>query len=246
MENTHKPKVFGILLTYKHAGTVEEIYRKLPEGVFDEVIIFEDASGDNIKEVADRLGLRIFVQPKNLGYGGNIKFAVQKCVELGADYMVEIHGDGQYGASSIIPGLNKIKEGYDFVLGSRFTDWRQPLRDKMPLPTFLANRGLSFIAWLVLRAPLSEFHTGFRIYSRKLIQTVDLSHTSNGHLFSFQIIALACYHNLKIAEVPVRCDYASEHTSISIRQSTKYAFQMIGTLSQYVLARLGFTNKIFH
>ncbi len=245
-QDPHKPKIFGILLTYKHAKMVADIYRRLPTGVFDEVIIFDDASGDNIKEVADDLGLRAFTREKNLGYGGNIKFSIKKCVELGAEYMVEIHGDGQYGSDSIIPGLEKMKQGYDFVLGSRFTDWRQPLRDKMPLPTYLANRGLSFIDRLVLGLPLTEFHTGFRIYSRKLVETIDLDPTANGHLFSFQIIALARYHNLRIAEVPVRCDYTKEHTSIKLGQAIEYSFQMFGVLARYLLARLGFKNKLFH
>lgn len=246
IKTVENKKVIGILLTYKHAKLVEGIYRVLPKGVFDEIIIFDDASGDGIEAVAEKLNLPIFFQEKNLGYGGNIKYSLEKCLERGAEYMVEIHGDGQYGVDSIVPGLEKIKQGYDFVLGSRFTDSRQPLRDKMPLITYLANRGLSFFAWLILQVPLTEFHTGFRIYSRELIEAVDWEGTAMDDLFSFQIIALAKYNNLRIAEVPVRCDYSKEHTSITFRRAAKYSFQMFGVLSRYLLSRLGFENKLFH
>ncbi len=240
-----KTKIIGILLTYKHVNLVEDIYRRLPKGVFDEVIIFDDASRDGIEKVAEKLNLPIFIQEKNLGYGGNIKYSLKKCVERGADYMVEIHGDGQYGADSIIPGLEKIKSGYDFVLGSRFTNMGQALRDKMPLLTYLANRGLSFFDRLVLQIPLTEFHTGFRVYSRKLVEIVDFSPTANDDLFSFQIIAMAKYHNLRIAEVPVRCDYGKDHTSITFRRAAKYAFQTFSVLSQYILARLEWRINYF-
>jgi glycosyltransferase involved in cell wall biosynthesis len=239
-------KVIGILLTYKHAGFVEDIYRILPKDIFDEIIIFDDASRDGIEKVAEKLNLPIFIQEHNLGYGGNIKYSLKKCIERGGDYMVEIHGDGQYGADSIIPALEKMKQGYDFVLGSRFTDIRQPLRDRMPLPTYLANRGLSFIDRLILQVPLSEFHTGFRVYSRKLVETADFSNTANDDLFSFQIIAQAKYHNLKITEVPVRCDYVKEHTSITSRRAIKYSFQMFGVLLKYLFAKAGIENKLFH
>jgi glycosyltransferase involved in cell wall biosynthesis len=241
-----KPKIIGILLTYKHEKLVEDIYHRIPANVFDEIIIFDDASPDNIKAVAEKLGLSIFIQEHNLGYGGNIKYSLKKCLERGADYMVEIHGDGQYGVDSIIPGLEKIKSGYDFVLGSRFTDLKQPLRDKMPLITYLANRALSFIDRLILNVPLSEFHTGFRIYSRKLIETADFTNTANDDLFSFQIIAQAAYHDLKIAEVPVKCDYGKEHTSITFRRSVIYALQTFGVLSEFTLAKMGIKSKIFH
>lgn len=241
----NKPKVIGILLAYKQAKLLESTYHYLPEGVFDDIIIFDDASGDNIKAVAEKLHLPIFIQEHNLGYGGNVKYSLKKCLEMGGDYMVEIHADGQYGVSAIIPGLEKIKQGYDLVLGSRLTDMRQPLRDKMPILTYFADIGLSFIDRLILRVPLTDFHSGSRIYNRRLVNTVDFSHTANDDLFSFQIIALAKYHNLKIGEVPVRCDYRKEHTSITLKRASIYAFQTFWVLFLYIVSKLGIKSRLF-
>ncbi len=239
------PKFFGILLVYKQAKLVENIYYLLPKGVFDEVIIFDDASGDGIEKVAEKLDLPIFIQPKNLGYGGNIKYSLKKCLELGADYMVEIHGDGQYGTEGIIPGLEKMKQGSDLIIGSRLYDFFQPLRDKMPPLTYAADIGLSFIECLVLQLPFADLHAGFRIYSKKLVQTLDFAHTANDDLFSFQAIAMAKFFGLRIGKVPVRCYYTKEHTSITLKRASIYAFQTFGVLFLYILALLGFKIKLF-
>ncbi len=236
-------KIIGILLTYNCAHLVEGIYRQLPHAYLDEVIMVDDGSSDDIAAVAQKLGVTFFTH-KHSGYGGNIKYALTKALERGGEYMVEIHGDGQYGAELVIPGVEKIKQGYDFVLGSRFTDWRQPLRDKMPLSRYLANIGLSFFDRLILRVPLTEFHTGFRVYSRHLIETIGFANTSNDYLYSFEIIVQAKYHNLKIGETPIRCDYSEDHTSISIKKAAIYSFQTFYILLKYIGARFGFPNRL--
>ena len=238
-------KTVGIILTYNCASMLENTWQRIPKELFDEIILVDDASRDNTMEVAKNLGIICLTHP-HLGYGGNIKFGLEEAIKRGADYMVEIHGDGQYSPSFIPAALEKIKKGnHDFLLGSRFTNWKQTLEDKMSLPRFLANIGLSFIDRLVLRLPLTEFHTGFRVYTKNLIQTVDLAGTSDGHLFSFQIIALARFHNLSVGEIPIRCDYSGEHTSISISKSAIYSFQTMRVLFNYLIARLGFENGIF-
>ena len=159
--------------------------------------------------------------------------------------MVEIHGDGQFGTGAIIPGLEKMKQGYDFVLGSRFTDLKQPLKDGMSPARYLANIGLSFFDRLILQLPLTEFHNGFRIYSRRLITTANFANTSNDYLFSFEIFALAKYFNLRVGEVPLRADYKKSHTSISMGKATVYSFQTFWVLFKYILARLGVKIKLF-
>jgi hypothetical protein len=131
------------------------------------------------------------------------------------------------------------------VLGSRFFDIKQPRRDGMPWSRYLANIGLSAIERFVLNMKVSEFHTGFRVYSKKLAETVALDSTSNDFLFGFEIIAQAGFCNLKIGEIPIRCNYKAEHTSISIPKSIIYAFQTFKTLFLFLLARLGFKIKMF-
>ncbi len=237
-------KIIGVILTYKHAAFLEALYKSIPPGVFDAIIIADDHSGDGIEVIAERLGIPCFSHPR-LGYGGNIKYGCTKAMEMGADYMVEIHGDGQYDLAASRPAVDKAKQGYDLVMGSRFMDYRQPLRDHMSFARYFANIGLSFIARVVMRAKLTEFHNGFRVYTRRLLETVNLETSSNDFLFGFEIIAQARYANLRIGEVPNRCYYFNEHTSISIPKSIQYAFQMIGVLFLYVLAKLGFTVPLF-
>lgn len=174
-----------------------------------------------------------------------MKLGLAKALEMGADYMVEIHGDGQYDLDFIKPAIKKMKQGYDLVLATRFIDKKQPLRDNMPIVKYVANIGLSFMESLVLGVGVSEFHTGARVYSRKAIQRVALTHTSNNFLFGFEIIAQIAYYHFKIGEVPGRSYYGREHTSISIKNSIVYAIGTFRVLFTYILARLGLRSKLF-
>ena len=242
---THPPKVIGIILAYKHATFLERLYQGLPSSGLDSVIIANDDSGDNIDAIAARLSIPCFTHPR-LGYGGNIKYGMRKAIEMGADYLVEIHGDNQFDTAFIIPAIDKMNQGYDLVLGSRFIDRHQPLRDKMPIVKYLSNIGLSFIARIILRVPVTEFHTGARIYSRQMIEAIDLTQTSNNFLFGFEILAQAAFHDFKFGEVPTRCYYDKEHTTITLWNSTIYAFQMVSVLIKYIWACLGFRTKLFN
>lgn len=240
-----KPKIIGMIPAYNCARLLKKAYDQVPKEYFDDIIVIDDGSTDDTFAVAKTLPVKAFTHAHS-GYGGNIKYAIRKALELGADYMIEIHGDGQYDPSNIPDAIANIKtENYDFLLGSRFTDILQPLRDKMSLARYSANIGMSFIDRLVLRIPLSEFHQGFRVYSRRLIETVGLENTSDDHLFSFQIIAKAAFAKLRVGEIPVRCDYSGEHTSINLRRSVVYALLTFGVLAQYLFAKMGFPSKIF-
>ncbi len=245
MSTITRPKVIGIILAYRHAPFLEELYRTLPLDLLDAVIVANDESGDNIEEVAERLGIPCFSHPR-LGYGGNMKFGLKKALAMGADYMVEIHGDGQYDPAFIKPAVKKMKQGYDLVLGTRFMDRRQPLRDHMPLVKYVANIGLTCIEALVLGVRVSEFHTGARVYSRKAIQAIDLTHTSNNFLFGFEIIVQIAYHNFKIGEVPGRAYYGKTHTTIDMPSSILYAIGSFGVLFAYMAARMGYKTKLFN
>ena len=237
-------KVIGVIIAYNAAKTLENLYRRIPKDALDDLILADDGSIDETLIIATRLGIKAFTHERRY-YGGNLKFGLQKALEMGGDYLFEIHGDDQYDPSAIIPALEKMRQGYDVVLGSRFTNWRQPLQDGMPLEKYLANLGLSFIARLILRLPLTEFHTGFRGYSRRFLEKTNFEIISDDWLPDFQFIVLAKYLNCKISEVPVRCIYHENRLSINFWQSVIYAIQTFGVLGQYLFTKIGVMGKLF-
>ncbi len=237
-------KIIGIMMTYNCADLIETAYRSLPKGLFSQVIVVDDGSSDNSVEVAKRLGLNVYTH-KHGGYGANIKFGLKKVMSFGADYAVEIHGDGQYDQSVAPAAIKKMESGFDFLLGSRFTNFQQAIKDGMPFERYFANLGLSFIDRLVLGANLTEFHTGFRVYSKRLIKSLIFEGTSDNYLYSFEIICQARFNNMKIGEVPMRCNYKVAHTSISIKKSIIYALGTFAILGKYLMAKAGANVKCF-
>jgi glycosyltransferase involved in cell wall biosynthesis len=215
-------------------------YERMPKDLLDDIIVMDDGSKDNTSEVARELNLKVFRHEPNRGYGGNLKAGLKQALELGADYVMEVHGDGaQFDPQSLRYALEPMSKGAQLILGSRFQQPAQALKNGMPLIRFAANIFLSFFDRLVLRLPLTEFHTGFRIYGRQLLQTVPFETNSNDYLFSFEIIAQAAYYNLPVAEVPVEADYNAEHTSHALVGAAIYAMQTFLILGQFILARAG-------
>jgi len=233
-----------VILAYNCGHLLENTYRRIPSGSVDRIILVDDASTNNTLEIARRLGIESYTHG-HLGYGGNVKYSIRKGLELGAEYIIDLHGDGQYDPGAVPLALAKAREGYDLVLGSRFFDIKQPRRDGMPWSRYLANIGLSAIERFVLGLPVTEFHTGFRVYTKNLAEAVALNVSSDDFLFGFEIIAQAGFCNLKIGEIPIRCNYKAEHTSISIPKSIIYAFQTFKTLALFLLAKASFRIKLF-
>lgn len=245
-ENTNYGKVTGIVMTYNCSRMLEGLLGRIPKGALDEIIIVDDNSkdGDVMQKIASKYGIQFFSHG-HLGYGGNLKYGFKKAIERGADYMIEIHGDGQFDPIVIPQAIEKLRQGTDFVMGSRFTNWKQPLEDGMSLARFIANILLSLFARFILNIKWTEFHSGFRAYSRKLVEKIGIDKGNNNHLYSFQIIVMARYRNLTFAEIPIRADYKGEHTSISFHEAVIYFFQTFAVLSQYLLARTGIKNRLF-
>lgn len=238
----HK-KIIGIILTYNSAETLADIYRRIPKSALDGIIVVDDDSSDNTADIAKRLGLKFFSH-QHCGYGGNIKYALLKAMELGAEFMIEIHGDGQYDPLVIPQTIKKIKN-YDLIVGSRFVDIRQPLRDNMPLVRYFTNIVTSTIYRFILGMPLTEFHNGFHVYSRKLLENIQLENMPNGHLFSFEILIRAHYKKFRIGEIPIRCSYVGKHSSIGNFKSLIFLLQTAVILWLYVLARMGLKTGFF-
>lgn len=238
-------KVIGIILAYNSADLLEHTYAKIPKESLNEIILVDDGSRDATLQISRRLGMPSF-EHSHLGYGGNIKFGLAKAIELGGDYMVMIHHDGQYDLSVISEAIQKMKsEHVDYLLGSRFATDQNPLLDGMSIVRYVANRWLSFIDRIILGIRLTEFHTGFRIYSRHLLEVVDFGNTSDGFIFDFEAIVLSRFAKAVIAEIPIRCDYKGKHTSMSLPVSIKYAIQTFWVLFQYLLRRCGLRTRLF-
>ena len=244
-QNSGKPKVIGIIMTYNCADLVVGAYENVPKEHYDEIIVVDDGSTAGTANIARGLGIPRFVH-EHYGYGDHVKFGLKRALEHGADIMVEIHGDGQYEHGNVGEAIALMqKNEHDFILGSRFTHGAHPMRDGMPLSRYIAISGLSLMDRLVLQAPLSEFHSGFRLYSRKLAETLPTEGTSNGYLYSYELITQARYYDLSITEVPVRCDFINDHTSMDLMKSIKYTLATRRVLFQYVLAQLGLRMRLF-
>ena len=236
-----RPRVVALILAYNVERLLEKALRKIPLALVDDVFVMDDGSRDGTSDVARRLGLTVYRNERNLGYGGNLREGLRRAVrDHGADYVVEIHGDGaQFNPEAIAAAVPLMQAGVPFIMGSRFARRGRARENGMSLARFLANRGLSALARRVLRLPLTEFHSGFRIYARALVETLPLAANAGDHLFSFEILAQAAYHAVDVREVPVEADYLSEHTSISLWQATVYSFDNLVCLGKYLLAKAG-------
>ncbi len=231
-------------MTYNCEHLLENAYNKIPKDVFDLIFVVDDGSNDNVKEVAERLGITFFTHPHS-GYGGNLRYGLQKSLELGGEYMVELHGDGQFDPSVSAQAIEKMKNSdLDFVIGSRFTDLKQPLKDGMPWPRYYANIGLSFIERMVLRIKWSEYHAGFRVYRRRFIEKLNLKEGVNDYLYSFQIIVMASYMKARCGEIPIRANYHGEHTSVGYKKAIINSFQELGILILFIFENMGIKTRL--
>jgi len=233
------------MVAYKAVKTLEDFYRTLPTELFDSIILVDDDSGDGTFERAQALGIESYRNDRNLGYGGNLKRALTIALAKGADVIVDIHPDGEYKSSAIVPALKKIDEGAKLVLGNRFYNARQPLQSGMYSWKYIPIIVMNMIAKWGLWIPCSDVHQGFRVYTRELFEAIPYEKNSNDYLFSFEIIAQARFVGLKMAEVPVDTHYSGEKRGASLRKSILYSLSVFGVLGYYYLARLGVPLRMF-
>lgn len=230
---------------YNAAQTLVWTYAAIPKDDVSGIILVDDGSADNTVEVARRLGLDVIVHPHNAGYGANQKTGYMEALRLGADVVVMLHPDGQYDPSIIPDMIAAVEEGADLVLGSRFLDRGGALRGGMPFYKFLSNRFLTAVENLVLGQRLSEYHTGYRAFSRRLLETVPFLRNSNDFVFDSQMIFQSVHFGFNIAEVPVETRYFDEASSISFRRSVVYGLGTLGVAFRYLLHRLGLHSELF-
>jgi len=229
-------RVVVVLPAYNAARTVELTVRDIPKEV-DECILVDDNSQDGTAEVGRSLGLIVEVHPKNRGYGANQKTCYRKALEHGADIVVMLHPDYQYTPSLVTPLAAMIASGvYDLALGSRILGGGA-LRGGMPLYKYVANRFLTAFQNILLGAKLSEYHTGFRAYSKELLQSLPLAHNSDDFIFDNQFIAQALLFGARVGEISCPAKYFPEASSINFRRSLTYGLGVLKTSIEFRLAK---------
>jgi len=238
--------VIVVMPAYNAELTLEKTFYDIPEDSVAEVILVDDASTDNTVELARRLGITVICHDKNMGYGANQKSCYDAALAKGADAVVMIHPDYQYDARIIPHALGFLSTGIcDVILGSRIRTRRETLDSGMPLYKYLSNRFLTFIENIILGQNLGDFHSGFRAYTREVLETIPYRQNSDDFVFDSEFLALAAYSGFRIGDVPIPTRYFDEASSINFKRSVKYGLQTLAVMLQYLLARLGLRLRLF-
>ena len=235
-----RPHRVIVLPAYRAAKTLAEVVGDIPAGHADRILLVDDASADATVSVATALRLDVIRHRENLGYGGNQKTCYRQALEMGADVVVMLHPDGQYDPA-IIPNLCQVIEdgGADIVLGSRWLGL-DPAKAGMPWWKRLGNRFLTGVENRVLGLRLSEYHTGYRAYSRRFLEAIPFLLNSNDFVFDTQVLIQAATFGFKIGEVPAIGKYHADASSVSFQTSTVYGLKTLAALLRYVVHRAGF------
>ncbi|MES2154980.1 MAG: glycosyltransferase family 2 protein [bacterium] len=238
-------RVCVVMPGYKAAGTLEKTVREIPMDVVDDIILVDDASPDDTVAVAKRLGLHTVVHPQNRGYGGNQKTCYKEALARGADVVVMLHPDYQY-TPKLIPSLVWcVASGlYDISLGSRILGGGAR-RGGMPLYKYVFNRILTLSENILIGQKLSEYHTGYRCFSRKVLETLPLEENSDNFVFDNQMLVQAVDRGFLIAEVTCPTRYEPESSSIRLRASLRYGAGVMGTAMKYRLKRMHLAKPKF-
>lgn len=231
-------KVVVVLPAYNAASTLEHTYREIPFELVDEVVLCDDASKDRTVEVARELGIRHILQhEKNKGYGGNQKTLYKKAMDLGGDIVIMLHPDYQYTPRLIPAMVSLIGDGlYQVVLGSRILG-NGALKGGMPLYKYIANRLLTFVQNLLAGHKLSEYHTGYRAFSREVLEAIRLEENSNDFVFDNQMLSQIIYADFAIGEVTCPTKYFPEASSINFSRSVTYGLGVLGVSLRHFLQR---------
>ncbi len=227
-------KTIVVMPAYNAEKTLKTVYSDISKDTVDDIILCDDFSSDHTFMIARSLGIDVIRHQKNMGYGANQKTLYKEALKRGADIVVMLHADNQYDATKILKMTVPIKEGRcDCVLGSRILGGKA-LEGGMPVYKYISNRVLTFLQNKALNRSLSEYHTGFRAFSRKFLETVPWQENSNNFLFDAQILIQAVEHNFKIEEIPIPTRYFPEASEVGILAGIKYGLGILGCLVKYI------------
>lgn len=239
----HGKKLVVVMPAYNAEKTLRMTYEEIPHDYVDDVILVDDASTDMTARVARELGIHTIEHNRNMGYGGNQKTCYKNALKLGADVVVMVHPDAQYTPTLIVAMASMIANGpYDVVLGSRILTG-QTLAGGMPFYKYVSNRFLTLMQNLMLKSKLSEFHTGYRAFSRQVLETLPLEENSDDFVFDNQMLAQTVYFGFQIGEVSCPTKYFEEASSISFGRSVKYGLGVLTTSLRFRLQKWGLLNS---
>jgi glycosyltransferase involved in cell wall biosynthesis len=239
-----KHKVIAVMPAYNAESTLPATVADIPAGSVDEIILVDDGSTDRTVELARSMGLTVIVHERNQGYGGNQKTCYRHALDHGADIVVMIHPDYQYDSRVIPHAVSFIElDICDVVLGSRIRSRDEALAGGMPVYKYISNRFLTAVENLALGQNLGDFHSGFRVYRRAVLETIPYEQNSDDFVFDTQFLVQAVYHNFRLGDIPVPVRYFPEASSINFRRSCRYGLATLGTVGSYWLHRLGFRRS---
>lgn len=241
----HGKRLVVVMPAYNAEATIQRTLDDIPDGFVDDVILVDDASRDRTTEVARALGLHTITHPKNRGYGGNQKTCYAEALARGADVVVMLHPDYQYSPKLVVAMGSMIASGqYDAVLASRILGGTAR-RGGMPLYKYVFNRMLTLAQNLLLRAKLSEYHTGYRAWSRRVLETLPLEENSDDFVFDNEMITQVIAFGFSIGELSCPTRYEPESSSISFARSVKYGLGVLRTSILFRAARWGVVKPPF-
>jgi len=242
----HGRKVVVVMPAYNAERTLRRTFEELPHEHIDQVILVDDGSGDRTVALASELGIDTIVHRENRGYGANQKTCYREALRLGADIVVMIHPDYQYSPRLATAMASMVASGhYDLVLGSRILGGGAR-KGRMPLYKYVANRFLTLVENLALGEKLSEYHTGYRAFSRRVLRTLPLAHNSDDFVFDNEMLAQAVWFGFRIGEISCPTRYFEDASSIGFFRGMKYGLGVLATSGKYLLKRTGLASpRIF-
>jgi len=238
----HGKKVVVVMPAYNAEQTLRATYEEIPRDVVDDIVVVDDASSDETVRVCHDIGLHVVRHDINSGYGANQKTCYREALNRGADIVIMLHPDYQYTPKLITAMASLVGVGlYDIVLGSRVLG-TGALKGGMPLYKYIANRFLTLVENMLVGYKLAEYHTGYRAFSRKVLETLNLSSNSDDFIFDNQMLVQAIYCGFDIGEITCPTKYCPESSSINFRRSVKYGLGVLYTSIVFRMARWGLLN----
>lgn len=237
-------KIVVVMPAYNAATTLEKTYREIPHDIVDDVILVDDKSSDDTPEAARNLGIKHVITHKtNTGYGGNQKSCYKAALELGADVVIMLHPDYQYTPKLCTSMASILSQGiFDCALGSRILG-QGALKGGMPIIKYISNRVLTAFQNLLLDYKLSEYHTGYRAFTREVLERLPLENNSDNFLFDNQMLAQIIYAGYEIGEITCPTRYDEDSSSISFSASAQYGLGVIGTSISFRLHKWGLNKS---